>query len=324
MKRNWLLALLVAGGAAGIAVMAYRQFFAPPPPAGSRAVASALKAPPDQALEAKLKAAEARAKAIDEENVMLVNAIKSNSVQPAKPPTMAELNDRLAAAKKMAENGQFQQSLSELLWLYSKGMTANLGASITRHALVLPVIGKMAAQYPEARTALISLRDEAEKNLRGSPEEAKDAASALGTINRQLNDPQRTFQAYDSLPPNDPARASFARTSVDAFIEAKRYDDVIQALPPAQMDLRFENSVRSRDFSKASNPVAAEQDNRDAIIRQTTRNIEVLAGAGKLDAAQALIDKLVIFDNRPATLALIQERTARAGQSSLGPKTPGR
>ena len=53
---------------------------------------------------------------------------------------------------------------------------------------------------------------------------------------------------------------------------------------------------------------------RKTSIDGTVVNIEALTGAGRLDDARMLTEKLLAFDGSDATRAAIREHVARAGQ----------
>jgi hypothetical protein len=53
------------------------------------------------------------------------------------------------------------------------------------------------------------------------------------------------------------------------------------------------------------------------VVKTNAENIEILAGAGQLDNARTLADRLLAFDNSEDARRAIQQHLNRAGQPGL-------
>lgn len=69
----------------------------------------------------------------------------------------------------------------------------------------------------------------------------------------------------------------------------------------------------------ANLPPAHQHLQRSYTARTTAKNIEVLAGAGRLENARSLATQLLAFDRSEETKALLSEHLTRAGHPELLP-----
>lgn len=163
------------------------------------------------------------------------------------------------------------------------------------------------ARARESIAALVTLRDSAQAQWR-APNAWSEGAIEIAWLNERLGESQRTIALHDSLPAEDRNRPLLVRIAQAAFVEARRYADVLAGKPPREMMAAIERAPEQ--WAKLD---ATLQDRfRQSVVDAALANIEVLTGAGKTDDAHALTEKLLAFDPSEATRAALQRHLDRA------------
>lgn len=271
-----------------------------------------------KAAEARAKAAEARANAADADTAQLLAAVESAARSKAvhKAPTVritrAMLDAKLRQAKELRKTGDLKGSFELLQWIFEDGSRSVSSYLLGRNFLVLPELGELAKNYTPARRYMEETGAKAAKRFIDDVED-RDSLGLYLQIKRELNVASAILNFVDQFGPDDPHRAEVIRRASTEFIEAQRYDEVVKTIGLEEMIRKFERWSIPPDFSRAPNPAAAVAGHRAAAISTTVKDIEALAGSGRMADAVALAGKLVLFDNRPETLALIQKHALRAG-----------
>jgi hypothetical protein len=187
-----------------------------------------------------------------------------------------------------------------------------------RQSYVLSEIADMGKTYPPALDALRERRNKAEVAVLAGDD--NEAASTFPSINKVLNENDRTLRFWDQLPADDSRRSALGSDIYDELAQAKRYEDAIQAMPWRTMSLMF-NIMNDRQAETISDmtPKAEKrrQEQKADLIKTTAGHIEVLAGAGDVEHARELAIRLLTLDDSPETRAVIQEGLARVGRPSL-------
>jgi hypothetical protein len=84
------------------------------------------------------------------------------------------------------------------------------------------------------------------------------------------------------------------------------------------MSSLFEVQIQERPQTVAlPNADAIRQRTRENVRKSAATNIEVLAGAGDLDHARSMVERLLAYDNSDETRAVLQTHLERAGHTEL-------
>lgn len=274
-------------------------------------------------LQDQFQAVNARAQAAEDDNAKLLKAIQATA--PARAAEVAAANApithdavqaRYDKAKALARSGNWEAALPEYLWCYDEGMVRVASFTGVRSSFLLGELEKMAADYPPAMAALRERRDRAEQRMLANTD--RQAGADLAALNHTLGEDARNLETFDKLAADSPQRQGMLVRVYDQLIDARRYTDAAEARTYAQMSSTFDMAARERpEMANLPNQELLKQANRTYLLTTTTKNIEVLAGAGKLEQARALADKLLAYDGSNDTRAQIQEHAARAGHPDL-------
>lgn len=280
-----------------------------------------------QVLQAKLAETERRAAEADEDAAKLLAAVQTVGVATptraadSEPITHEGVLARWRRAQALARTGDPAEALRELQWCLDIGMVQVGSFSGVRTSALLSELAKLGERHPEALAFLRGRREQTEKRVLAG---ASDFATIqlCTSINRTLKEPERTLAVFDQLPPGDTRRRPFALAASEPLREQRRYNDAMEGQTVLQIMTQFDLNLRMQEL-----PIAPETPKPDLLIKQrrsyaitsTAKNIEVLAGVGKLDDARRLSDRLLTFDGTPETRTLLQAHLARAGQPNLLP-----
>jgi len=216
---------------------------------------------------------------------------------------------RYDLGRELANEGRAAEALTEYLWCFDVGMKMPSSYAGVRGSYLLQDIANLGAQYPPALDALKARRDDDEKRLSGD----RNAAVDFGSINHCLGADNATLTAFDRLAGNDQAQGALGYWLFDKFIDAKRYRDAAAAVPAASFRAQFD-AMRAGSFQVA--PM------HDYLVNAAAKELEALAGAGKLDDASALLGALLEFDHSEATVGMVHRHLERAGHADLVPSQP--
>lgn len=233
------------------------------------------------------------------------------------PPVTADLvQTRYQRARELARSGQREAALREFLWCLDVGMR-RISLPTGRRTGVILEIGQLGREYPEALTALRARRDQMETRVRAS-ESDLDAVSELAAFNRTLGENDRTIELYDRLPAGDSRRRGLASGAFESLVDSQRYTDAVEGRSYGSMSSTFEAMIQVRPETAAlPNADAIRKAARDGTIKGTAMNIEVLAGAGDLEHARGMIERLLAYDGSDETRAAVQAHLERAGHADL-------
>jgi hypothetical protein len=262
-----------------------------------------------------------RAQAAEEDSSKLLKAIESAravAIVPTNTPITQEIvQDRYRKAQELARSGNWEAALPELLWCYDEGMVRVESFTGVRSSFLLSEIAKLAANYPPAMAALRERRDKAEQRMLSNPADRNSGAD-VAALNKTLGEDGRNLELFDKLPPGDPRRQGMLVRVYDQLIDTQRYADAAAARTYDQMSSRFDSYATERPIpATIANPELIRQANRRLAVTTAAKDIEVLAGAGKMEQARALAGRVLAYDSSDDTKAQIQERAARAGHPEL-------
>ncbi len=265
-------------------------------------------------LEQRITAASERAKAAEEDNAKLLQAIeraqvasKSAPVVQAKatsaPITRETVMARYTRGRDLVKSGNLDEALAELQWCYDEGMVRIGSFSGVRSSSLIGEIARLAKIHPATDAWLRAQQSEVEKRMRASASDS-EAAREFASITASMDDRKRLLAVFDEFPPGDERRKGLGLRVYDDLLEARRYKDAAEARSYSLMNI----SMSSGD----DNPRM-----REYVVTTAAKNIEVLAGAGDLERAQTLMKRLLVIDSSNETQALLLKHLTRAGQPQL-------
>ncbi|MDB6029203.1 MAG: pknB [Verrucomicrobiales bacterium] len=235
---------------------------------------------------------------------------------------------RMKRAEELVQLGKYPKALKEFLWCWDLGENEN-GFAGSRITALLSDISGLGKKYPPALEALKTRRDQLDKVVSAGKLE-EHTATDLGFLNGALGQSERTLELFDKLPPASSDRNELITWFMELFLEHKRYDVVLDAIPDPE--LKFEEVKKS--FSWMHRPPTTgmspevekmiaesnkrmEDSNKKYISGKGAIYLEILAGSKKTERAKKLADKVLENDNSPETVSLLKKRAVRAENKEL-------
>jgi TonB family protein len=226
------------------------------------------------------------------------------AVGNAGPDLEKQAQARYDLGRELARKGENAAALAEFLWCFDVGMKQAPSFGGVRVSFLLNDIASLGANYQAALDALRARRDADRTKL----SDERGIAAEFGGINHYLGEDTVTLEAFEKLPPGSSAREGLGHWVFDALLNAKRYDEAAAVYPAAKFRAQFDG-MRA---AKVPNDSI-----REYLVNSAANELEVLAGAGKLDDARDLLKSLLEYDHSDATVAAVQEHLKRAGQADL-------
>ncbi|MDE0039238.1 MAG: thioredoxin fold domain-containing protein [Gammaproteobacteria bacterium] len=250
------------------------------------------------------------------------NAVdRARSALATGDPNDPMLRSRLADA--YVEMGQDEDALEGYLWCFDEGEKHRKSYHGVRLSFLLSTIERLGRRYPPAREALVERRQVAEQRIVDGSAEYEDIA-VYSSINRVFNDQEATLALYDRVKDegslDDVTLFSFKNTCFDLLVDAKRYEEIVAEYDVSgRVDQEFDSYRWSmetyRDFDALldlANEEIAEsmrkeveklakdellqnqmrQSAKDMLRRGVASSYQVLIGAGRLDEATAVAQRL--------------------------------
>jgi RNA polymerase sigma factor (sigma-70 family) len=269
-------------------------------------------------METRLASAGDLLRAAEEDGTHLLAAldrVAANPAEPRPPITHDYVESRYKLAQELAKTGRHAEALKEFLWCFDEGMPPISGYGGVRGSYLLSMIAKLGATYPPALAALRERRDQMGQRLQASANDW-DAASDFASLNHYLKDDARNLQLYDQLPADDPRRRAFSYHVYDQLRTARRYADALEANPYKEMGSNLEDYLEGPPAS-VPNAAAIRQKRKVEAVKQTAKDIEVLAGTGNLDDARTLLTRILDLNDSAEAKAILQTHLTRAGHPQL-------
>ncbi|HUR58260.1 MAG TPA: thioredoxin family protein [Opitutaceae bacterium] len=210
-------------------------------------------------------------------------------------------------ARKLIQAGQHEEALKELIWCWDEGKK-DPEFSRNRSSLVAMEFSRLARDLPAVREVMLVRRDQAHERVianKGGSVSVQD----LIQLNKALKDDENTIVAFDRMPEGDRRRATVSIYLFDYLLERQRYKDAV-------WNTMFTSAVSMLEQSKMRSK-AGPQMSAALVVGRTAKQVEALAGAGQLEQAQELAERLLAFDGSEDTKALLQKHAARAGKPEL-------
>ncbi len=228
----------------------------------------------------------------------------------------AKVQARLRLAQALMDCRQFPDAVVELLWLYDTGLKNPEGQELRRGSLV-QVLAQVATTHAPAAEALKARRA---AQLKVIETDAKDleAVSDFVSLSMATESYTEWLAAYDKVPKNDPRRKVLGEGLFPVFLKERRYADALEMRPldelKAKLD-KFEMDLKDPRWT------ALDEEMREKILGMfsvdLSAQIEALAGAGKVEDAKELIQRLIKIANTEETKAALTEALKRAGKPEL-------
>jgi predicted Ser/Thr protein kinase/tetratricopeptide (TPR) repeat protein len=150
-----------------------------------------------------------------------------------------------AEAISLRERGRFEEALQRHLWLHRHGLEYAPGNGGVRLSFWLADWMELGRRYPEAKQALIEIRDEKSALLVAGNGDV-DLVSDVAAINRELGQNSESVRLYKKLLESDPALARRAYFHVETvLIQNGEYALALEGMKDPKT--RFESMKRSFD-----------------------------------------------------------------------------
>jgi thiol-disulfide isomerase/thioredoxin len=226
---------------------------------------------------------------------------------------------RMELGNAMEQKGKDAEALTEYLWCFDHGLEADPSFSGVRLSFLLMNIKNLAAHYPPARQALETRRDQSQTKVADGSTDYQTVMDLI-SLNNTLDQKEKNFAIFDQLPVGSRGRQVMLTVLADQFLEAKRYEDVLQG---TDGKAAFKEAVDR--FSQMQNALGKDNPMRERMLdnfRQfTTRNgaqhFEALAGLKRTEDGKELAGQILKFDPSPATRTLLAAAAQRAGNDEL-------
>jgi len=232
----------------------------------------------------------------------LAQAQKAVEKAPADSEDYVEARYNLG--QELARKGENSAALTEFLWCFDVGMKKQQGFEGVRISFLLQDLARLGAHYPPALDALRERRDAAQKLLSS----VEHAGAEFGAINNYLGEKARNLEAFDQAGTNASLKAALGYWVFDQLLEQKRYEDALSAQPLAKYEELFTRMSSAKIPREQLSPILA---------GSAGKELEALAGAGRLEDARNLMEQVLQFDHSEATLGELRKHLERAGHLEL-------
>lgn len=223
-----------------------------------------------------------------------------------------QVRARQQLANELTRNHKYEEALQEYLWLFDEGMKQDPGFAGVRTSFLTSDMGRLAARYEPAAAALRERRDAAKKRLLEDPDD-RSAPGEFVALNDALGDNAANLAMFDRLPAGDRRRQGMGLRVYRELAKAKRYRDALDAHSHRSMLGLFDALVGNLDRS----PEEMRGRMRENALNSAMTDLEVLVGAGELNQARAMRERILSFDSSDETKAKISEVLKQTGQPEL-------
>jgi thiol-disulfide isomerase/thioredoxin len=236
--------------------------------------------------------------------------------------TAAGTNDpsaRMQFGVALAQKGRDAEALAEYLWCFDHGAEASPAFVGVRVSFLLMNIKNLAAQYPPARQALETRRDERQAKVEAGSTDAQTITDLI-SLDNYLDQKEKNFAVFDRLPAGSKTRELISPLLMDQFLEAKRYADVLQGTDgQAAFKKAVDRFNKMLDSLGKDNPMRKQVEDygRQFAVKTGAHGFEALAGLKRNQDGKDLAGQVLEFDSTPATRASLAEAAQRAGSAEL-------
>lgn len=249
---------------------------------------------------------------LDEARAAVTQQARPDAVDAGEPE---EAQPHFDLARKLIAAGKSEEALKELLWCWDEGKKDPEFVRI-RTSMLPRELGRLARDYPPAREAMLSRRDQSRERALAN-KGGGTVIQELIALNKELRMEEDTLAVFDQLPADDRRRVTISIFSFELLVEKQRYGDALLFYRPesATMILESAKSRMEKPVAGISGEAAASS-LRYAVAR-TAKTVECLAGSGRLEEARDLAARVLAVDDSEASKKILRDHAARAGQPDL-------
>lgn len=226
---------------------------------------------------------------------------------------------RMQFGVALAQRGKDAEALNEYLWCYDHGLEASPAFLGVRNSFLLMYIKNLAANYPPARQALETRRDERQAKVAAGSAD-RHAIQDLIALNGALGQEEKDLAVFDHLPAGSKMRDFMSSLLTDQFLKAGRYADVLQGTdgkaPFNKAVEQFNTMINSLDKDSAVRK-QVEESLRQLTVTKGTHYFEALAGLKRNQDAKDLAAAILKFDSSEATHTSLVEAAQTAQNTEL-------
>jgi thiol-disulfide isomerase/thioredoxin len=226
---------------------------------------------------------------------------------------------RMMNGRILAGQGKAAEALPEYLWCFDHGDEVVPSFYWTRVTILVSDIKTLATNYPPAKAALETRRDERQsKVFAGATNQAM--VVELAYLNNALDQKEKNVAVFDKLPAGSAVRESIGRFIINQLLQAKRYADILAG---KDGKAAFAESVSVfNDLNDALSPENPQKDMYEKSYRMTAvasgaHYFEALAGLKRNDEGKELGQQILKFDASAETRTTLAEAADRAGNADL-------
>jgi hypothetical protein len=233
----------------------------------------------------------------------LVSAQTRPSSPEVQKVTKEELDRRFDLARSLAQEGKFEQSLKEYLFVFDNSRDVSSYGGV-RLSYVPNEIAAMGSKYRPALVALQTRRDEREKLVLAGKADF-DVIHELTSLNQYLGVPERSVALFDRLKTMGPTYSEVQEDLLmliwEQLVEAKRYGELKDKIDELakRVASQIAESAINNDFPDSSVLSSAEYQAylRRSVIKDGGRVYETLLGVGKAEKADKLAKWMLTFSS---------------------------
>ncbi len=238
---------------------------------------------------------------------------KNPTPEPANAdPAKTNPMERMSVAREFRAQGKNAEALEHYLWCFDEGLKYSPAFVGVRSSFLLSELRELAKVHPPALEALVTRRNAVEERIRSGSTE-KMAVYEMIQLNANLEQPERTMALFDQLPEGHAARSSLVDFAGEQFTSAKRYGDMVAAGSP---EATFDREQAMMGHAAGKDEIL-QTAVRQRVVAAGARGVEALAGAGEIQRATALADKLLKFDSSPQVRGELMKHAERAGNAEV-------
>lgn len=218
---------------------------------------------------------------------------------------------RLELAELLIGRGKHEEALVELLVCFDRGAIDDPTFGETRWTEVLTRIHRLGQVWPDALQKLGERSDAAAKRIVAGSQDSGDVELAI-RIDVELGRVERLMRLYDGLrskPEAAEVRKRIAPHVVVVLLADHRYADALECVgdPAAELEKRIAACAEPAKQEGAD----VERCRRDA-VSVGAEYFEITLGAGRIEQADALVERLLKFEPKVGTYEKIMDHAVRA------------
>ena len=243
---------------------------------------------------------------------------RPRGVVAAKPEIASNstIDDWMKIGNDLIKQGKQAEALEYYLWCYDEGMkTEKPSLSVIRTSFLLSNIAELAKNYEPARAAMEERRKALETSVTESSQPDEMAVLELIELNKTVGDPAKSMGLFDQLSATHPARTPLIEHSMEQFIRAGRYQDIVSfSNPEASLD----RALTIASFHTTREGDARYQAHtRRNVVKSGGWAIEALSGVGQAERARSVLDKVLKYDSSPETKGELLKYAQRGGNAAM-------